>query len=130
MRGDRLRVGGDCARAEQVEADPVRAKAALVSLQAMMSCIPGDARPLYQACMRPCTSDGLPVMGAIPGVPGAFISTGHNCWGILWAPASGLAMAQLIATGCCDALDLTPFAPDRFTGTLHNFGRGRTAALS
>lgn len=52
-----------------------------------------------QACMRPCTDDGLPMMGRVPGTENAFICTGHNCWGILWAPASGLAMAELITTG-------------------------------
>ena len=36
--------------------------------------------------MRPCMPDGLPVMGRIPGVEGAYISCAHNCWGILWGP--------------------------------------------
>ena len=33
-----------------------------------------------QACFRPLTPDGLPVIGAIPGSPGAFVASGHSCW--------------------------------------------------
>jgi glycine/D-amino acid oxidase-like deaminating enzyme len=64
--------------------------------------------------MRPCPSDGLPVMGKVPEVEGAYISCGHNCWGILWAPASGLAVAELMATGTSSTLNLQHFSPDRF----------------
>ncbi len=46
------------------------------------------ASDVQQACMRPCTADGLPMIGQVPGVPHAFIATGHNCWGILWGPAT------------------------------------------
>jgi glycine/D-amino acid oxidase-like deaminating enzyme len=53
-------------------------------------------------------------MGGVPGVSGAFVATGHNCWGILNAPASGAAMAELIAEGACACVDLRPFTPARF----------------
>lgn len=75
--------------------------------------------------MRPCPSDGLPVMGVVPRVEGAYISCGHNCWGILWAPASGLAMAELVATGVSTTLDLKSFAPDRFDRSGRNTRRGK-----
>ncbi len=55
----------------------------------------------------------MPVMGPVPGVDGAFIATGHNCWGMLNAPGSGLAMAELIAEGQASTIDLTPFDPGR-----------------
>lgn len=61
--------------------------------------------------------DGLPVMGRIPGVEGAFISCGHNCWGILWAPASALAISELIVDGHCECMDLSMFSPSRFIPT-------------
>jgi glycine/D-amino acid oxidase-like deaminating enzyme len=48
----------------------------------------------------------MPVMGAVPGVTGAYIATGHNCWGMLNAPGSGLAMAELIADGRASSVDL------------------------
>jgi glycine/D-amino acid oxidase-like deaminating enzyme len=36
-----------------------------------------------QACCRPITRDGLPLIGRVPGVAGADIATGHSVWGIL-----------------------------------------------
>ena len=52
-----------------------------------------------QACYRPVTRDGLPLMGAVPGVAGAYVATGHSVWGMLNAPATGEAMAELIVDG-------------------------------
>ena len=49
-----------------------------------------------QACYRPVTQDGLPLIGAVPGLEGAYVATGHSVWGILNAPATGEAMAELI----------------------------------
>lgn len=73
-----------------------------------------DVQPQrVQACYRPITEDGLPLLGRVPGVSGAYIATGHSCWGILNAPASGLAMAELIVDGEARSVDLTPFAPQR-----------------
>jgi len=66
-----------------------------------------------QACFRPLTEDGLPLMGALPGAPGAYIATGHSVWGILNAPASGEAMAELVLDGAAHSVDLRPFRPDR-----------------
>ena len=39
--------------------------------------------------MRPLAADGLPVLGRVPGVPGAFLATGHSMSGITLAPATG-----------------------------------------
>jgi glycine/D-amino acid oxidase-like deaminating enzyme len=66
-----------------------------------------------QACYRPITEDGLPLLGQVPGVHGAYIATGHSCWGILNAPASGLALAELIVDGQARSIDLTPFEVQR-----------------
>ena len=66
-----------------------------------------------QACFRPVTQDGLPLIGKVPGTEGAYIATGHNVWGILNAPATGEAMAELVAKGIAETTDLTPFDPAR-----------------
>lgn len=66
-----------------------------------------------QACFRPVTEDGLPLIGAVPGVPGAFVATGHSVWGMLNAPATGEAMAGLILDGGSESVDLRPFAVGR-----------------
>ncbi|KAL4857919.1 ATP-binding cassette sub-family G member 2 [Chlorella vulgaris] len=52
-----------------------------------------------QACYLPCSDDGLPVIGKVPGLDNAYVATGHSCWGILNAPATGEALAELILQG-------------------------------
>jgi glycine/D-amino acid oxidase-like deaminating enzyme len=66
-----------------------------------------------QACYRPVTRDGLPLIGRISGVEGAYVATGHSVWGILNAPATGEAMAELVADGAAHSVDLSPFDPGR-----------------
>jgi glycine/D-amino acid oxidase-like deaminating enzyme len=66
-----------------------------------------------QACYRPVTQDGLPLIGRIAGLDGAFVATGHSVWGILNAPATGEAMADLIVHGASRNVDLSPFDPAR-----------------
>ena len=66
-----------------------------------------------QAYYRPITKDGLPLIGRVPGVEGAYVATGHSVWGILNAPATGEAMAELITDGAAHTVDLSPFDPGR-----------------
>ena len=40
-------------------------------------------------------------------------TTGHSVWGILNAPATGEAMAELVADGAAHSVDLSPFDPGR-----------------
>ena len=66
-----------------------------------------------QACFRPVTDDGMPLIGAVPDVDGAYVATGHSVWGMLNAPATGEAMAELILDGAARHVDLRPFAAGR-----------------
>jgi glycine/D-amino acid oxidase-like deaminating enzyme len=66
-----------------------------------------------QACFRPVTQDGLPLIGRVPQIEGVYVATGHNVWGILNAPATGEALAELIADGAARSTDLAPFDPTR-----------------
>ena len=66
-----------------------------------------------QACYRPVTRDGLPLIGRVPDIEGAYVATGHSVWGILNAPATGEAMAELITEGGARNIDLSPFDPGR-----------------
>jgi glycine oxidase len=61
--------------------------------------------------LRPGTPDGLPVLGRGP-LPGLFLATGHFRNGILLAPVTALALADLL-TGS-SGRDLTPFSILRF----------------
>ncbi len=67
------------------------------------------------ACFRPITRDGVPLIGAVPGVPGAYVATGHSVWGILNAPATAEALAELILDGGARSVDLHPFDPLRLS---------------
>jgi glycine oxidase len=62
---------------------------------------------------RPATRDELPLMGALRGTSSQYIATGHFRNGILLAPGTAVAMADLLE-GRTPAVDLSPFAPERF----------------
>jgi D-amino-acid dehydrogenase len=54
--------------------------------------------------LRPCTPDGLPAVGPLPGSEGVFTATGHAMLGLTFGPATGEALADLILTGRSDPL--------------------------
>lgn len=62
--------------------------------------------------VRPLTSDGLPVIGRVPGYQNAFVITGHAMMGMTLAPASAAVLADLITEGV--SAPLAPFDPARF----------------
>jgi glycine/D-amino acid oxidase-like deaminating enzyme len=90
---------------------------AIDRLQAMCSRLSptlAEAKVLArQACYRPVTRDGLPLIGPVPGLKGTYVATGHSVWGILNAPATGEAMAELIVDGSARTIDLGAFDPAR-----------------
>src|SRR5262245_2037296 len=67
----------------------------------------------HTACLRPVTSDWLPIVGQAPGWENVYLATGGEKKGILLSPAIGKAIADLITTGSTP-LDITPCAPQRF----------------
>lgn len=62
---------------------------------------------------RPCTSDGMPVIGAVPGQPGVFIGTGHAMMGMTLGPVTGRALADLLL-GRRPTIDLSMCDPARY----------------
>lgn len=66
-----------------------------------------------QACFRPVTRDGLPLIGRLSGLANAYVASGHSVWGILNAPATGEAMAELILDGAARSVDIASFDPAR-----------------
>ncbi len=60
--------------------------------------------------LRPVSTTGLPLLGALPGVPGAFVATGHGASGLTFGPWGASAVADL-ALGAPAAIDLSPFTP-------------------
>lgn len=65
------------------------------------------------AGLRPFVPDGLPLIGALPGCPGAFVAGAHGMLGVTLAPATGAALAESILDGR-SRLDLAPFRVERF----------------
>jgi len=66
-----------------------------------------------QACYRPIAADGLPLIGAVPGLDGAFVATAHSVWGMLNAPGTAEALADLIVEAQPRHVDLAPFTLSR-----------------
>jgi glycine/D-amino acid oxidase-like deaminating enzyme len=125
VSGARLRPGGDTDSQERVAADPKRVAAARAAFAGISRLAGGGEPDVQQACMRPCAPDALPIMGPVPGVSGAYLACGHNCWGITWAPVTGKAMAELLVDGAATCVDLAPFTPERFMPRGARGGRGR-----
>lgn len=59
------------------------------------------------------TFDQNGLVGRLPGVSNAFVAAGFSGHGLQQAPAVGLGMAELIATGAYHTLDLSPLALER-----------------
>jgi len=63
--------------------------------------------------LRPLSDDGLPVLGAVPGIEGAYLATGHGPAGLHLGPYSGKVVAGVML-GSAPEIDLTPFEVERF----------------
>ena len=63
--------------------------------------------------MRPCTPDGMPLIGRARGYRNLWLATGHQMTGLKTAPATGRLLADLL-TGAPPAFDPAPFRADRF----------------
>src|SRR5438034_3932293 len=75
-----------------------------------------DAQVAQQtACLRPVASDGLLVLGCVPGPVQRYVAKGGACHGILYGPAMGQAIADLVL-GRAPRIALDAFAPGRFAG--------------
>jgi len=70
----------------------------------------------HTACLRPVASDGLLVLGGVPGLDHVYVVTGGARKGILYGPAMGHAIADLILERKT-RIALDAFAPGRFAST-------------
>ncbi len=46
--------------------------------------------------LRPVSADRLPILGAIPGIDGAYVATGHGATGLMLGPYSGKIVAEAV----------------------------------
>jgi D-amino-acid dehydrogenase len=65
------------------------------------------------AGLRPCTPDGLPVIGRPVTADGLIIATGHAMKGTSLAPVTARLVGELVA-GETPSHDLEPLSPERF----------------
>ncbi len=63
---------------------------------------------------RPAPADSIPVIGAVPGLQGAYTGFGHHHIGLTAGPRTGRLLAQIIG-GKKPNLDLGAYSPARFT---------------
>ncbi|EFJ33081.1 hypothetical protein SELMODRAFT_270535 [Selaginella moellendorffii] len=112
-----------CGMSEHVElppdADHVEPKAEAMDMLkrvagAVSSQLDGCPVKAQQACFLPLSVDGVPLIGKLPHAAGVYLATGHSCWGILNAPATGASLAELIVESHSTTVDLKPFDPARF----------------
>jgi len=110
--GDRLRVAGMMEfRQPEAALDPRRIRAIAEAARPFLRGADLDDRQDEWVGSRPCTADGLPLIGATRS-PRVFAAGGHGMWGITLGPATGRLLAQAITTGEPVA-ELAPFDPLR-----------------
>lgn len=63
--------------------------------------------------LRPCSPDGLPYLGKVPGLSNAIIAGGHAMIGVSMAAGTGLIVSQLIR-GVDPEIPVHAFRTDRF----------------
>ncbi|SVA51328.1 uncharacterized protein METZ01_LOCUS104182 [marine metagenome] len=64
--------------------------------------------------LRPCTPDGLPCIGAVPGYSGLFLATGHATLGLTLAPITGKIIEQCVLGGTDKFPEVQELRVDRF----------------
>ncbi len=65
------------------------------------------------AGLRPCTPDGLPIVGRVPAYPNLIIATGHAMIGISLATGTGKVVADMVLERSPE-ICIHPFRVDRF----------------
>ncbi|OKI49627.1 NAD(P)/FAD-dependent oxidoreductase [Micromonospora sp. CB01531] len=110
--GDRLRVAGMMEfRSAEAPLDRRRVLAIAEAARPLLRGADLDARTDEWVGSRPCTPDGLPLIGRTRS-PRVFAAGGHGMWGITLGPLTGDLLAEQITTGRQPA-ELRPFDPLR-----------------
>jgi D-amino-acid dehydrogenase len=64
--------------------------------------------------MRPCSPDGLPILGWTDRAPGLLVATGHGMLGMTQGPATGRLVAEMVLDGAASSMDVGPMGLARF----------------
>jgi D-amino-acid dehydrogenase len=110
--GDRVRVAGMMEfTGPDRPADPRRVRAIVDAARPLLPAADFGRRTDAWVGPRPCTADGLPLVGPTRS-PRVHVCGGHGMWGIALGPLSGRLLAESIVTGR-PAAELTPLHPLR-----------------
>ncbi|MBO0708011.1 MAG: FAD-binding oxidoreductase, partial [Candidatus Dormibacteraeota bacterium] len=93
--------------------DQRRADAVVASVSRSLRGIRNRRPEEVWAGLRPCTSDGIPAIGATAAAEGLLIATGHAMIGLALAPVTGKLIAEL-ASGAAPSHEVSALSPDRF----------------
>ena len=97
--GDRLRVAGMMEfRSPQSPLDPRRIRAIVSATAPFLNGADFENRQDEWVGSRPCTPDGLPLVGATSSER-VFVAGGHGMWGMALGPATGRLLAHRMLTG-------------------------------
>lgn len=108
----RLRVAGMMEfRRPDSALDPRRITAVVEAVRPFLAGVDLDERRDEWVGSRPCTADGLPLIGPT-AAPRVFVAGGHGMWGIALGPLTGQLMAQTVVKGEAPP-ELAPFDPLR-----------------
>ncbi|MDI5933422.1 glycine oxidase ThiO [Halomonas kalidii] len=113
-RGDgRVLIGSTLEEADFDKTTTADARASLLaSAAAMLPALADCEIEQHWAGLRPAAPDGIPFIGAVPGVRGLHVNAGHYRNGLVLAPASTrLLVDQLL--GRASLIDPSPYRPDR-----------------
>jgi glycine/D-amino acid oxidase-like deaminating enzyme len=110
--GSRLRVAGMMEfRRPGDPLDPRRITAIVDAVRPFLTGVDLDQRRNEWVGSRPCTPDGLPLLGRTAS-PRVFVAGGHGMWGIALGPLTGQLLAQTVLKGEAPP-ELAPFDPLR-----------------
>jgi D-amino-acid dehydrogenase len=110
--GPRLRVAGMMEfRAPDAALDRRRITAIVEATRPLFTGVDLDRRHDEWVGSRPCTADGLPLIGATTA-PRVFVAGGHGMWGIALGPLTGKLLDHRSENGTTTA-ELVPFDPLR-----------------
>lgn len=114
--GDTLRFAGTLELSGlTLEIDQVRVQAILKAVPSYLPELHPDKLEMIEIWrgMRPCTPDGLPLLGRVSRFKNLTVASGHAMIGISLSPITGMLVSEIVS-GQTPSIDLSLTNPDRF----------------